>query len=521
MCAARTLRWSGSSRGGSTVSYELARPPAHAMIESLRGVGYSIETAIADLVDNSVAAGARNVRLDFAFDGPESRIAIVDDGRGMDAVALRDAMTVGGRSPLEPRALSDLGRFGMGLKTASFSQCRSLTVASRPAGGALNVRRWDLDYIAQPDVNEWRLLTGPAPGSEAHLALLDGEQSGTVVLWERLDRITAGLGRDRRSKDAFLALAARVEQHLAMVFHRYLEGPQPRLRIRFEGGERIRPWDPFMGDHQATYRTPLERIRSASGEVLLQGYVLPHRDQLTQEAYDRGGGRAGWTSQQGFYVYRNDRLLVAGGWLGLGEPRVWTREEPFKLARIAVSFPNSADAEWEVDIRKAAARPPRALRPRLTDLAAVVRAEARRVFAHRGSYGKKAAIADLTPAWLHAGDGEAARYRINRAHPLVAEIGSRLGNDPAFEQLLRLVEVTVPVQRIWLDAVEKGQIGEGPEQEAPEELVSMAATLYRHLTERVGLPPELARQRLMATEPFHNHPTIITRLESNAPGPEA
>ena len=139
------------------------------MIESLRGVGYSLETAIADLVDNSIAAGARNAWLDFHFEGPNSWFTLLDDGRGMDADGLRLAMTVGGRSPLETRTAKDLGRFGMGLKTASFSQCRVLTVASRQAHGETSVRRWDLDYIARPEVNEWRLLLDAAEGSAPHL----------------------------------------------------------------------------------------------------------------------------------------------------------------------------------------------------------------------------------------------------------------------------------------------------------------------------------------------------------------
>ncbi len=408
----------------------------------------------------------------------------------------------------------------MGLKTASFSQCRVVTVGSRTASAGANVRRWDLDYIARSDVNEWRLLEGPAPGSEDRLKSLDASPSGTLVVWERMDRITAGLTHDQKSRRQFLAMVERTEQHLALVFHRYLEGRSPRLNIHLNGSARVRPWDPFLGTHPAT---PLERLPSPGGTVMLQGYVLPHRDQLDSDAFERGGGRDGWTSQQGFYVYRNDRMLVSGGWLGLGEPRVWTREEPFKLARLAVSFPNTADAEWEVDIRKSVARPPRPLRPRMTALAESVRAEARKVFAHRGAYGKRAPVQDLAPAWLSVSRRHGVNYRINRDHPVVNQLRERLDtNNDALEHLLRVVEVSVPVQRIWLDAVEQGEIGDESDASAPEDMDALeaaGAALYAHLIDRIGLSADLARLRLMSTDPFQNHPAIIERIAKRSQEP--
>ncbi|WP_262299015.1 ATP-binding protein [Microvirga sesbaniae] len=502
-------------------SYELVPPPAHAMIESLRGVGYSVEAALADIIDNSLAADAKNVRLHFEFAGADSWISILDDGRGMNEPELRRAMTLGGRSPLDTRTSSDLGRFGFGLKTASFAQCRRLTVASKK-GGSRAVRRWDLDLIARPDVNDWRLLSEPAPGSEDRLLGLENEDSGTLVLWERMDRLTAGmLSDDRRSEDAFLLMIDRVEQHLGMVFHRFLEGSHPELKIFINGTDarsRVRPWDPFLAWSPATSITPVERIPTANGLVELQGYVLPHKDQLTEEEFREGAGRDGWTSQQGFYVYRNRRLLVAGGWLGLGEPRLWTREEPYKLARLSLEFPNTADEDWEIDIKKSTARPPRVLKARLTALAETVRSQARQVFAHRGAYGKRAPTADLQSAWTVDEAGSGTRYRINRSHPAILLVLEAAGRDQAVvEQALRLIEETVPVQRIWLDTVEKGEIRKEAFAEAPPpELEGIACSLFKHLTTRVGLSPELARQQLLSTDPFQNYPDIINRLVPEA-----
>jgi hypothetical protein len=496
--------------------YELAPPPVRSLVESLRGVGYSVPTAIADLVDNSISAGARTVWLTFAYHGRDSYVSLLDDGRGMDDRGLYRAMILGSRNPTAPRDLSDLGRFGLGLKTASFSQCRRLTVASR-RDGSLTVKRWDLDHIARSDVSDWHLLSGAAPGSESRLAALDALSAGTLVLWERLDRITDGWTDGPRSHDAFLALVDRVEEHLAMVFHRYLEGSSPDLRIFINGiteAARIRPWDPFLADAAATIRTPLDRITTPSGTVEVRGYVLPHKEFLAAKEYEAGGGPEGWTAQQGFYVYRNRRMLVAGGWLGLGDHRAWTREEPHKLARIQLDIPNTADEDWNIDIKKSAARPPPQLRPRLKALADYVRTQAKQVFAHRGSYGKASTPADLVQAWRTTEVNSAAGYRIARDHPAVRRVIELAGtNTAAVEAMLRILEETVPVQRIWLDAVDRGEVRPAAfAGQPPAELQGVLEGLYRHLTRKVGLRPPEARQRLLSTEPFQNYPEMVAAL---------
>jgi hypothetical protein len=162
-------------------SFELIEPNAPAMIESMRSVGYTAQAAVADLVDNSIAARARNVWATFHWDGVDSFVSITDDGWGMDEGSLTEAMRLGSRSPLEEREPSDMGRFGLGLKTASFSQCRRLTVWTRVSGQAgLSVRCWDLDYVDH--AREWRLLKVAPPGPTARYAQLEELDSGTVVV---------------------------------------------------------------------------------------------------------------------------------------------------------------------------------------------------------------------------------------------------------------------------------------------------------------------------------------------------
>ncbi len=491
-----------------TQSYELAPPPAHGMLESLRGVGYSTAAAVADIVDNSIAASASSVWIRFAFLGPDSWLTITDDGTGMDEQGLRLAMMLGTANPNHVRAPSDLGRFGLGLKTASFSQCRCLTVASR-TDGTTTIRRWDLDYVSS--VNEWRLLPNCRPGSARLLDHLDGKKSGTVVVWEGLDRVTAGMGsNDPSSENSFLAAMELVERHLAMVFHRYLDGPQPRLRL-FINGARISAWDPFLSDHPATQSSPVETIWSSHGPIELQGFVLPHKDNLTESEFATGSGANGWTAQQGFYVYRNQRMLVSGGWLGLGAPRLWTMEEPFKLARLMIEFQNTDDHEWDIDVKKSVARPPRWLRPRITELAETIRGRARRVFAHRGSYGKRPSVAELQPAWLGVTSPGSTAYRINRKHPIVAralEVGGE-----AIEDMLRVVEETVPVQRIWLDTVERGEIQKEAFSEAvPLEVEALAKRMLQHLTGKGGMTRAVALATLSGSEPFQIYPSLMNAL---------
>ncbi len=131
----------------------------------------------------------------------------------------------------------------------------------------------------------------------------------------------------------------------------------------------------------------------------------------------RAGRKAG-PCKQGFYVYRNARrLLVAGGWLGLGQGRSWTREEAHRLARIRIDIPNSADADWKIDIRKSTARPPVALRRRLLNLAEDIRQRARRVFAHRGRIIQVGGKEPLAEAWQAEHGNGGMRYRISEDHP--------------------------------------------------------------------------------------------------------
>lgn len=318
--------------------YESAEPLAGALIESMRNFGYSPETAIADLIDNSISAGARTIDVTFTWDGAASSISVADDGRGMSAEQLYAAMRLGSTSPLDNRAASDLGRFGLGLKTASFSQARELTVFSRqPLHDSIAVRRWDLDFVSS--VNKWHLMKTPPDGFNFS-GLQDGQ--GTVVVWTKCDRLVeAAEPSDHKVQARFNQAARRVGQHLAATFHRFMVG-RGKITIRLNGTE-IAPWDPFMEAHPATQNLGREVLPLAGKEVMVTPHVLPHRSKLSAAEQDDGAGAHGWNQQQGFYLYRGKRLLVQGGWLGLG----FAKEEHAKLARVRIDFPASLDHEWQ------------------------------------------------------------------------------------------------------------------------------------------------------------------------------
>jgi len=487
-----------------------APPRASAMLESLRGLGYSTAGALADIIDNSISAGATTVDIQFNWKEKSSNIYILDNGYGMSDQELESAMTLGDKNPLDTRSPHDLGRFGMGLKTASFSQCKRLTVASKKKG-VTSCLRWDLDLITSNPELGWILFEGPEPGSEDLTKKLECIDQGTIVIWELLDRIVT----ESFKVDDFLNLMEdHVECHLAMVFHRLLEGQRPKIKLNLNG-KKIEAWDPFLSGHPAKpWTSPVQRHPTSAGQIEVQCHVLPHSDKLSNSEYDINGGPAGWNAQQGFYVYRNQRLLVAGGWLGLGQPKAWNREEPYRLARIRVDIPNTADAEWKIDVRKSVARPPVSLRPWLMSMANDTRARARRVFAYRGSLALSSENQQIEQAWRVERLKSGLRYRIDPNHPSVSAVmDSAVEIQPLIKAMLRVIEETVPVQRIWLDTAENKETPyTGFEGEPNEAIIEVATVLFNDLVERKGNSIEQARSSMLKTEPFQKFPTLIAKL---------
>lgn len=486
-------------------------PSASALIESLRGLGYSPETALSDLIDNSIAAGADAIELDLQWNEGVPQVAVLDNGRGLTADELSEAMRLGGTGRGAIRDESDLGRFGMGLKTASLSQCRRMTIVTRH-DGKTSALVLDVDIIASQG---WvALVPDPVP-EHPFIARLIEQNQGTVILWDRIDELGGLLGLD---KEAFFIRLQDIRAHVGMVFHRFLGGDAKRTTIAVNG-RAVRPWEPFLTGHPATTEMREETIRHGRSTFAIKPYVLPHRDRFANDAeYEAAGGPGGWGARQGFYVYRGKRLLVAGSWLGLGGVRAWTREQSSRLARIRIDLPTDMDADWRIDVRKSQARPPGKLRPRLTAIAARCRDQAREVFAWRGR-GPRAHTerVELAPVWLSRQDAAGTRYSINREHPAVSGFITRgTVETRLLDALLTVIEQSVPVERIWLDTSEaEGTIPPVFEADELDRLASQLAELSHVLpvtmtiSERVDL--------LLHNLPGHHEELqkrLITRLEA-------
>ncbi|GHH83291.1 ATPase [Kitasatospora indigofera] len=469
-------------------------PQAHALVESLRSFGYDMATALADLVDNSIAAKARHVRVEFSTTNGQSWVAVIDDGTGMGEAALHEALRFGGEGPGALRESSDLGRFGLGLKTASLSQCRLLTVLSR-TGEDLACRSWDLDHVAR--VNDWEVLTA-ADGEALRIAEeVSFSGTGTMVLWRRLDN--AGEGR---------VLAQRLGQarvRLAMWFHRYLTFGRLDLQI---GQRSITPWDPFWRRWMATQDLGTEFLGRHS-EVKVTPFVLPHPSRLSNKELELGAGPRGWAAQQGFYVYRRDRLVSAGGWLGLPE---LTQISQARLARIEVDVDQAADTAWRIDVRKARIHPPSELEADLTRLAGAARDASVRAFRQRSVTLGRHRGGEITFGWLPRQRDGGTDYVVNRQHPVVQAALDTPGRTTV-EALLRLVERTVPVGLIAIEAerdetrTPQAALEGANENEIREELAAMLA----------GLPKDpAARSRavrvLASVEPFNRFPALVAEL---------
>lgn len=481
---------------------EFADPNAGALIESLRAFGYDTKTAIADLMDNSITAGAKKIWINFFWDGETSYISILDDGNGMTYEELINAMRAGSSSPLEIRDNTDLGRFGLGMKTASFSQCRRLTVATKHSQSVMVARCWDLDHVSK--VNKWQLLKIEHPEKRRKFSDLKDLTSGTLILWEKMDRITGGTNaEDIKDLKHFHALIDETSNHLSMTFHRFLEGKN-KLKISVNDNK-IEPWDPFLRKEPATQDLTDEILKIFGDKINVNPFVLPHHSKINKEQHERAAGPEGWNAHQGFYLYRNKRLIVPGSWLNLG----FKKEEHFKLARILVDIPNTMDKEWEIDVKKSVARPPPGLEDELKKIAKITRNRAAEIYRHRGKNAAHSSSGD-TLIWQKKIKHGKIFYRINPEHVLVRDLNNLHGETASrVRTLLRLVEETVPVSLIIIDHAENPDITYVPFSESPhQEIKDHILLIYSALLES-GLKENEAKGKLNMMEAFRQYPELI------------
>jgi len=470
-----------------------AIPEASSMIETFRAIGYNIETAVADIIDNSISANAKNIWINFDWKGADTWLSIKDDGIGMNNEELIQAMRPGSKNPLADRNSKDLGRFGLGLKTASFSQARQLTVLSKKQDNSSVYWTWDLDYVNQ--TGNWDLLKYlPDNFGENALANLS---SGTLVIWNDIDRVVKHFKQnDNTALDKFLFIMEQAKKHLAMVFHRFIESK--KIKIFFQDNE-INPWNPFLPGEQATQSFSEEQLHN--GKVFIKGFVLPHKSKMDEATYKYAEGTKGWNEHQGFYIYRNERLLLAGDWLGL-----FRKEEHYKLIRIQIDLPNSLDADWQIDIKKSVARPPLIYKDQIKNYATKVRSQGVEVYRHRGKTIKQTNGQKFVPLWTDHKRGDKWFYKINREHPLldIARLEAQTEPEKAIEMLIRFIEENIPSKSIYIkEAEEPEQQGKPFEGIDQEPIRKTMQTMFDSLISK-GKTADEAKAIIINIDPF-NH----------------
>ena len=469
---------------------ELA-PRASALAESLRDMGYSLRTALADVIDNSITAGARNIDLFADTDDEIPAIGVLDDGSGMTQYELFEAMRPGSRSPLELRDADDLGRFGLGLKTASFSQCRRLTVLTRRDDVAA-CASWDLDTVAAR--NKWvvEVADSNSLGGIRWADRLVGD--GTLVVWEKLDRLVGtDSGGDRHDLVRQLDEAAT---HLEFVFHRFLAGQGGKRVSMSLNGRRLNAFDPFHANHPATQHHSEEVIRLDGRTIGIWPVTLPHHDKVSKVEWEKLGGPEGYVSNQGFYLYRNRRLILHGTWFRLARQLELT-----KLARVGIDIPNTLDAEWKIDVRKASAQPPPPVRERLRRIIEKMGVPSRRTYTARGA---KLTEGSRIPVWVRIQDKNRISYEIDREHPLIAAFRGALGADRASElgRILSLVAAALPVEALHVDVSANPDTVRSPVI-ATVDLETIVSSMWDILRVR-GLSPSEITNWMHSAEPFRS-----------------
>ncbi len=346
--------------------------PARTM-EGLRDMGYSFETAVADLVDNSIAANATTVDISVQLDlRGEVRIAIADDGDGMDRKHLEEAMTYGSVKRADP---ASLGKFGLGLKTASTAWCRRLSVVSRPSSGDSPIMAtWDLDYVA--DCGEWLLLITdePDPEAVAHLDRVAPERAGTVVLWTKVDRLLRSYA-DPTGPYAKRALNARCHDlrfHLSMTYQRFLEPKDRRARdIRITlNGESVNAWNPFQEGLSELVASETQPVDTGA-EFQVRAFILPRREEFATSDQEKDARIS--PDLQGIYIYREGRLIHSADWLGM-----FQKEPHSNLLRVEFSFDHRLDDALQLDVRKSQIQLDDSLLKWLRDFLTAPRREANR-----------------------------------------------------------------------------------------------------------------------------------------------
>lgn len=485
-------------------------PYPASLIESLRNIGYSLETAIADIIDNSITAGAREIKIRFAWNSGSPWLGIIDNGSGMTKNELISAMRFGSMNPLETRAEKDLGRFGLGMKTASFSQCRHLTVLSKQ-GDQISCYEWDLEKLSRSDNSGWKLgfldekeILRRKELTKIYNEALSHSDSGTIVYWAELDRIIDQVSSSKQESH-LNALIDDTRKHLELVFHRYLSpGPGKKKITITVNGDELEAYSPFNIRNRATQELPEQKIMLEGETIVVRPYVLPHNNKVSRQEYQQYSGEGGYLHNQGFYVYRNRRLIIKGTWF-----RLIKKIELNKLIRVMIDIPNSLDYLWKIDVKKSAASPPEIIKKELKQVISRIERSGQLVYRQRG---RKLSTNINYPVWNRIVSAGTISYHINREHPLVerlldiipTEQKALLGN------LIMMFESSFPVDLFFNDIASKPEQVENPAFKEKDLEVLLEFFIQNWIS--AGIPEGELLEKLLSTDPFASNRDLAQRI---------
>lgn len=482
------------------------KPTADVLMLSMRAMGYSFESAIADIIDNSISASGKNIQLRFPIDPADCFVAICDDGCGMNKMELFDAMKYGSEQKRNGRSETDLGRFGLGLKAASLSQCRKLTVASKK-DGRISAYMWDLDIIEEK--RDWYVIecSDDEIGQIRCVDWLDKHTTGTVVVWEDFDFIEKSSGSVYAELNKYQESTA---EYLALIFHRFLNRPaQDRLSISINNYQ-LTGLDPFLENHKKTnirrrITIPIKDSHGIERMVVVQPFVLPFQKDLSTEDKKVSGGIENYRAKQGFYVYRNERLIVWGSWFGRH------RDELTKYARIRVDIPNTLDDIWGIDIKKQTARIPVSIKTRLTKAVDEAMDIAVKAQTYRGRIEKVDENIDYI--WDRIQEREQYSYRINRNSRIFDLIKEKVDDETwaRIDMVLEEIENAVPYQQIYIDK-SQNKIDDTISAERVADIENKARIMIA-MAEKMG---NSSRAEIIGnmfdSEPFNKYPGLKEKL---------
>lgn len=475
-------------------------PFAPNLIESMRSLGYSFETAIADLIDNSISAKATKIDILLSpLDNPY--LIILDNGHGMNTNELEEALRYGAKNPLDKRESSDLGRFGLGMKSASLSQCRKLVVASKK-NGVISCYSWDLDYIIQK--KEWMLLEYGAEEITLlpKINLLEDLPNGTYLLLENFDRISSSTYDLNKTLNSYMNSTI---EHLSLVFHRFLNNG---VDI-YVNNNKIIPRDPFLSTNRGTQPLQEQFITINNSKIRVKPYILPYINKLSNDDLQKVGGKEDLRTNQGFYIYRNKRLIFWGSWF-----RLTRKEELSKLARVMVDIPNDLDDVWGVDIKKSTVQLPDAIKKSLYSCIEESVFKSKAVHEYRGR--KENSNKDINYIWerIELRDN-CYEYKINRDLPQIQLFEESLDSNQLkyFDKIITNLEKMFPTASLYLDA-SKGKILDEIEKTTDDVIDEMYKEIcdYLEYSEKMGLNRNSVLESLLKSEPYCNFADLIDRF---------